>query len=247
MDLVQSARQLRAEGRITESYRLVRDSGVRIDDSVIWQHQPLFWADHAGGDCMLTRRKGSDASFIRELFSDKDFGHRFHRGAVRIPHQQADLERILASEYVSLVSDLNSLHWVVRDKQRKPFGVLSLTNISLTHRRAEVLLGVPRGAPFGLATAAMLLLFRFWFGVLKCQKLYTLTFDDNEHSLRGVLHLGFKVEGRLRRHFYDVSTQAFVDIVQAGLLADEAFSANNKRLMTRLRFNQVQEEETKQS
>lgn len=77
------------------------------------------------------------------------------------------------------------------------------------------------------------------WGVLKFQKLYTLTFDDNDYPLQGLLHLGFKVEGRLRRHFYDPAKRAFVDVIQASMLAEEAFSASNRRVMKRLRFNQV--------
>lgn len=245
MDIVNTARVLRASGKIKESFDLVQgnskgaDMGTNaIPASLVWQHQTFFWDDIQGGKCLLTRRKGTDAGFIQSLWRDADFAYRFHRLAARVPQQLADLERILNSEYVSLMTDLNSIHWVIRDIQREPWGVLSLTNISLVHKRAEVLLGVRSGAPFGLATAAMLLLFRFYFGVMKFQKLYTLTFDDNQHSLRGVLHLGFKTEGRFRKHFYDQSTQAFVDMVQAGLLAEEAFSAANKRLMHRLNFTQ---------
>jgi diamine N-acetyltransferase len=239
MDSVQTARQLRSAGKINESFALVRNSSSskQIPTSVVWQHQPLWWDDLAAGICVLSRRRGSDATFIQQLWADSEFAYRFHRLAVRIPPQLAELERILHSEYVSVIGDLNSLHWVVRDQQRRPWGVLSLTNISLSHKRAEVLLGVRAGAPFGLATAAMLLLFRFYFGVLKFHKLYTLTFDDNAHSLKGVLHLGFKQEGRLRQHFFDAATGKFVDMVQAGLLADAAFSAANRRLMQRLQFN----------
>jgi RimJ/RimL family protein N-acetyltransferase len=239
MDIVNSARRLRASGKIKESFDLVLggSSTGTIPGNLLWQHQTFFWDDIAAGNCMLTRRKGSDAGFIRMLWDDREFVYRFHRLAARLPQQQADLERILNSEYASLITDLNSLHWIVRDQQRKPWGILSLTNISVTHQRAEVLLGVKPGAPFGLATAAMLLLFRFYFEVMKFQKLYTLTFDDNEHSLRGVLHLGFKTEGRFRKHFHDASANTFVDMVQAGLLAEDAFSAGNKRLMQRLNFN----------
>ncbi len=242
-EVLKTARQLRAEGKIKESFELVQSStGTnKIPDSLVWQHQTFFWNDISAGNCLLTRRQGSDASFIKKLWADAEFVHRFNRLAARIPQQLTDLERILNSEYVSLVTDSNSIHWIVRDKWRKPWGVISLTNISLTHKRAEVLMGVMAGAPFGLATAAMLLLFKFYFGVLRFQKLYTLTFDDNEHSLRGVLHLGFKTEGRFRNHFYEQSTNSFVDLVQAGLLAEEAFSASNKRLMQRLNLNQVPE------
>ena len=160
---------------------------------------------------MLTRRTGTDAAFIRTLWNDRDFVQRFHRQAAEIPQRQEDLERILNSEYAALISDLNSIHWVVRDGRREPWGVLSLVNVSLAHRRAEVLLGVKDD-----------------------KKLCSLTFDDNLHSRRSTLHLGFKEEGRFREHFYDAAANRFIDMVQAGLLAEDAFSASNERLMRRL-------------
>jgi RimJ/RimL family protein N-acetyltransferase len=238
-DVIQTARQLRAQGKIRESFELVRsNAGAKTRQSaLLWQHQPFFWDDVAGGNCILTRRCGTDAAFIHSLWQNTAFVQQFNRMAVRIPQDYAVLERILNSEYTSLVGDLNSLHWIVRDDKQTPWGILSLTNISLAHRRAEVLLGVADAAPFGLATAAMYTLFRFFFRTMQFHKLYTLTFDDNPHALKGVMHLGFSIEGRMRQHFRDQVTGDYIDMVQAGLLADEAFSTRNTRLMRRLNFN----------
>lgn len=183
---------------------------------------------------MLTRRNAPDAAFIRSLWSNKEFIHSFHRLAGKLPDDQQELRNILGKEYVSLISDVNSIHWIVRDSKANPWGILSLTNISIAHERAEVLLGVLPGAPFGLATAAMLLLFKFFFQTMKFQKLFTLTYDDNEGSIAGVLHLGFQLEGRFRNHIKEPTTNQFVDLVQASLLSDEVFSPRNLRLAKRL-------------
>lgn len=236
-ELVQTARQLRSQGRIRESYELIKGNPDTRHSALLWQHQPFFWDILTGGNCRLTRRCGSDASFIHRLWQDIAFIQQFNRSAANIPQDQSVLARILDSEYASLISDLNSLHWVVRDDKQAPWGILSLTNISLAHKRAEVLLGVADGAPFGLATAAMYVLFGFFFRTMQFHKLYTLTFDDNPHSLKGVQHLGFSIEGRMRQHFRDPVSGHYIDMVQAGLLADEAFSTRNKRLMRRLNFN----------
>lgn len=237
-DCIKTARQLRAAGRIRESYELVQKSEALSNQHLLlWQHQPFFWQDIKGGNCLLTRRSSRDASFIRDLWQDRAFVRQFHRMAVKIPQESAVLQRILDSEYVSLIGDRDSLHWTVRAGQGDPFGVLSLTNISMQHKRAEVLLGVRRDAPFALAPSAMLLVFRFFFKTMGFHKLYTLTFDDNPRALKGVLHLGFRKEGRLRDHFFDAATGNFVDLVQAGLLASDAFSTSNERMMRRLQLH----------
>ena len=126
------------------------------------------------------------------------------------------------------------MHWIVRDPSGRPWGLLSLTDISLLHKRAEVLLGVLPGAPFGLAMAAMLMLFNLYFKANQFNKLYSLVFADNPHSLKGTLHLGFKQEGLLRRHTLDPTSQAYMNVIQTGLLAQDAFSPSNIRLMKKL-------------
>jgi RimJ/RimL family protein N-acetyltransferase len=235
-EILQSARELRAEGKIQESYDLVRKNLGQNSRyaQIIWQHRPIFWRDLRAGKFSLTRRRGSDANFIRQLWADKKFIDSFHRLAGKLPDKLSDLQTVLDNEYSSLIKHGSSIHWVIRDSAGKPWGILSLTNISLTHQRAEVLLGVIPGAPFGMATAAMLILFNFYFNGMKFQKLYTLTYDDNVSSNKGVLHLGFKIEGRLRNHVRYPGTGKFLDLVQAGLLAEEAFTLANLRLIKKL-------------
>ena len=96
------------------------------------------------------------------------------------------------------------------------------------------MLGVLPGAPNGLSTAVMLILFQFYFKAMKFNKLYSFVYDDNIHSLKGTLHLGFKEEGRLRKHVIDPKSGEYVDLVQTGLLAEDAFNPTTKRLMQRL-------------
>jgi RimJ/RimL family protein N-acetyltransferase len=233
--ILAQTRALRAQGRIQESFELARTTWKgREHDVLLWQHQPMFWSEIAAGNCMLTRRNGADVKFVRELWDNKKFIRSFHPLAAPLPQSDARLTEILQNEYSSLVLDSKALHWVVRDRNRKPWGLLSLTDIALRHRRAEVLLGVLPNAPYGLAPAAMLVLFQFYFNALKFNKLYSLIFDDNSHSLKGTLHLGFKQEGHLRQEVIDPATGKPADLIRTGLLREEAFSAANKKLMERL-------------
>jgi len=230
------ARSLRAEHQFQEAYQLVVDEtntrqGLK---GLAWEHQPIFWSDIEAGICKLTRRKGSDANFIEELWRNQNFVYSFHRHAAEIPKSKQKLEEILEREFISTITESKALHWIVRDKKSQPWGILSVTEISLIHKRAEVMLGVLPGAPNGLSTAAMLILFQFYFKAMKFNKLYSFVYDDNIHSLKGTLHLGFKEEGRLRKHVIDPKSGEYVDLVQTGLLADDAFNPTTKRLMQRL-------------
>ena len=184
--------------------------------------------------CLLTQRNGDDAAFIRMLWSNAKFLRSFHRLAPPLPKDDVELVRILNAESQSPLQKSRAVHWIVRSADGQPWGLLSLTDVSLQHKRAEVLLGVLPGAPFGLATAAMLLLFHVYFQVRKFNKLYSLVFADNPHSLKGTLHLGFQQEGLLRRHTFDPASQTFVDVIQTGIHAQEAFSPSNVRLIKKL-------------
>lgn len=230
------ARNLRANRQFQEAYQLVVSESDKLPShrGLAWEHQPIFWSDIEAGICKLTRRNAGDADFIQALWSNHDFVYSFHRHAVAITSNKQQLKEILEREFISTIGESKSLHWIVRDKNSQPWGILSLTEISLIHKRAEVMLGVLRGAPNGLSTAAMLVLFQFYFKAMKFNKLYSFVYEDNAHSLKGTLHLGFKVEGRLRKHVVDPKSGEYVDLVQTGLLAEDAFNPTTKRLMQRL-------------
>ena len=134
--------------------------------------------------CVLTRRNADDAAFMRMLWADPVFMHSFHRLAPALPVADHELQRILNVEFQNHVAKSRALHWTVRDPSGRPWGLLSLTDVSLLHKRAEVLLGVLPGASFGLATAAMLMLFNLYFKANQFNKLYSLVFADNPHSLK---------------------------------------------------------------
>lgn len=184
--------------------------------------------------CVLTRRNASDAAFIRTLWADPVFMRSFHRLAAPLPPEDHELQRILNVEYQSPIAKSRAVHWIVRAPNGQAWGLLSLTDVSLQHKRAEVLMGVLPGGPFGLVTAAMLMLFHFCFKVNRLNKLYSVVFSDNPHSLKTTLHLGFRQEGLLRRHTFDPTSQTYVDVIQTGLLAEDAFCAGNIRLMKKL-------------
>lgn len=227
---------LRSNRRFKEAYQWVAEQATRQKhlQGLVWEHQPIFWGDIQAGICKLTRRNGSDAAFVEALWRNDDFVYSFHRHAATFLKGRRDLAKILEQEFLATIGLSKSLHWIVRDIDSNPWGILSLVDISLIHQRAEVMLGVLPGAPFGLSTAAMLTLFQFYFRALKFKKLYSFVYDDNPHSLKGTLHLGFKIEGRLRKHVLDPRSGNYLDLIQTGLLAEDAFTPDTAKLMRRL-------------
>lgn len=232
----QKLRLLRNQKKFDEAFELAKQAleGHPQLVHIVLEHHPIFWRNMRAGKCDLARRNSQDSKFVRELWANTDFINNFHRLAPRLPETDTQLASILDSEYASTLSEAKAIHWIVRDKHQQPWGLMSLTEVSWAHQRAELLIGVLPNAPMGLAPAAMLVLFQFYFKVMKFNKLVSLVYEDNMHSLKGALHLGFKEEGNLKHHLRDPRTGAYVSIKQLGLFSEDAFSNGNAALCRRL-------------
>jgi len=243
--LLRHTRELRLAGKIDESYRAACAAlgGDGRIGSLTWQHHTLFWSDITARTCILSRRGPGDLSFLRKVWQDRAFMQQFHRQAAELPPSDERLCDVLRQEFAALLQESKSLHWIVRDRGGCPQGLLSLVDISLQHRKAEVLLGVLPGARFGLATAAMLMLVQFYFKAMRFHKLYSLVYPDNQRSLESTLHLGFRIEGRLKGEVLDPVSGSYCDLIRTGLLAEDAWTPGNLRLMERLLRSAVQTQE----
>lgn len=234
-ELIAKARALRSDRKHEAAFELL---SANLDSAkyqnLLFENHPIWWSEINAGLVKLTRRSSHDSEFLKQVWNDKKFLYQFHRHANKLPDTPQELSALLEKEYLSLLSNSNSIHWIVKDKSGTPWGLLSLTSISLKHKRAEVLLGVMDGAPPGLSVAAMLILFQFYFRAIKFNKLTSFVYADNPHSLKGTLHLGFREEGQLVKHSFDPESKQFVDMIQTGLLSEYAFTEKNKRLMDRL-------------
>ena len=186
--------------------------------------------------CVLTPVRGTDSVFIRALWGNQAFMHDFHRLAPPLPASDLELVARLEQDFRESGAKSAALNWIIRTPAGKPVGMLTLTALSRVHRRGEVMLGVLPDAPFGIATAAMLMIFELFFRTLQFNKLYSFVFADNRHSLKGTLHLGFSIEGELRQHVFDHESNQYIDLIQTALFADQAFNARNRKLMERLLF-----------
>lgn len=227
-------RRSRHFGIAYKSLRQAVRAGHSDLKSLVWQHNPIFWIDIPAGICTLNRRNAEDAAFLRQFWQEPELVYQFHRHSAPLPKDDAKLQRILDQEMSSIISESHAIHWVIRDAQGRPWGLLSLCDISITHRRAEVLLGILPGAPIGTAAAAMLMLFQFYFNIMKFNKLVSFIYPENTKSIKSTMHLGFKKEGELRGHTLDPKSGKYLDMLQFGLLKDDAFKNDNKRIAQRL-------------
>jgi len=233
--LFEEVRELHRQRQHQSAFNLLNSKLDSIKyQNLLFKNHPIWWAEINAGICRLSRRSSKDIDFVRQIWGQKDFIYSFHRHANNLPSENVKLAQLLEKEYLALVSESHAIHWIVKDRAGNPWGLLSITGISLTHKRAEVLLGLMDQAPRGLSTAAMLILFQFYFNAIKFNKLLSFVYEDNPHSLKGALHIGFKEEGRLKKHVIDPRSNYYVNLIQTGLLAEDAFSDGNKRLMERL-------------
>jgi RimJ/RimL family protein N-acetyltransferase len=233
--ITELARQARFEGNFDNGFNIIKDELSKFTqyDALVWQHQPLFWSPIVAGNYTLTRRDSSDADFVESLWGDSNFRRRFHRQALDLP-PRVQLEKLLKGEFLSLIGESKALHWIIRDKVGQAQGLLSLTEISMQHRRAEVLLGLSPKAPLGIGVAAMFMLFQFFFRTMKFYKLVSMIYTDNDLALKTTVHLGFRIEGILRGHMLDPASGHYVDMYQLALLESEAFRPANQRVMSRM-------------
>ena len=181
----------------------------------------------------LIKRGGEHAGFVKQLWEEPNFRHHYNR----LQNIHADINQLandLDKEKAADVRRTRSSHWVITGPNQLAQGVLSLVDISDTHRRAELLVGVSQQAPQGTALSAVLICFQLFFHELHYDKLLSFIYPDNVHSLKSTLALGFKQEGFLRQHLVDPSTGKRHDVIQTGLLKTEAFSDRNKKLAKKL-------------
>lgn len=232
--ILAEAGRLRKSGRFSEAYQYVK---AQVSDSSripIWAHHPIFWKEMRAGSCVLQRRSQKDCQFLYSIWEEPGFIEKFNCLAPPLPQDSEELKTILDAEYHSTVDFSKELHWIVGDHRKNQYGLLSLVDISLAHKKAEVLIGVLPRTPAGIAPTAMYILFKFFFQILNFNKLYTYVAASNQHSLKGTLHLGFRREGLLKSEIFNPISGSYVDLIRTGIDKQEALTSLQAPLAKRL-------------
>jgi len=100
-------------------------------------------------------------------------------------------------------------------------GSTGIFKINWQHRYASTgtLIGDPERRNKGFGTDAKMHVLNYAFNVLNLHRMVTEAFEFNEPSLHYNLKCGYKVEGRLRQHYFKEGR--YVDAVQLGVLRED--------------------------
>ena len=236
-ELLATLRAWRRSDRLAQAQALLaelllqhpQDSGLAL---LAWQHQDFWWQPVVGNRVSLIRRGSADLDLVRRCWADAHFMDRFNRLAVRLPADDDALRALLLREHWALPGENKALHWTIHSANQA-WGFVSLVEISLTHRRAEFLIGTLPGTASRLAVAAAHLLLGFAAGRVGLQRLVAHFYPENKPALQAALHLGFSHEGLLRQHVLLPNGQR-CDLVVTGLALDAAYFASRSAFRQRL-------------
>lgn len=114
--------------------------------------------------------------------------------------------------------DSGKIDWIVMDKGEK-IGIISLVDINMKNRRAELIVGFPTTTRSSLkAVESTCLALNFAFHKLNINRVYSYVYSDNASSEENTLKLGFQQEGALRQHIIHPITGEPLDMYINGLL-----------------------------
>lgn len=175
----------------------------------------VWWGPRAMGDVVLRLPLEQDQDFLARCFGERDFIRRYRRS------QEGDEAGVRAFLDLARVQPRQSrrLDWIVCQGPR-PVGLASLSDLDFTHRRGELLVGLPEAdARVPVALKASLAVMDFAFDGLRLHKLVSYVYGDNAQAQANTLHLGLRQEGLLRGHL--LTSDGPLDLYVNGLLADE--------------------------
>lgn len=199
-------------------------------NSMSFRLAPFWWQPVQGKRLTLVRMTAAHYEFVLKCRNNAAFQQRYNlfqpasRQAVKKDLQQAEQHPL----------ENNHIEWVV-EKQGVPIGLAALTDLSMEHSRAELLVGFPgTPTPFNSVEATLLVL-EFAFATLGLQKIYSHVYASNPHSQRSSIHIGFEQEGVLRSHIKAPNSNKRLDLYANGYLPDKFYKrSKTTRLFKRL-------------
>lgn len=149
----------------------------------------------------LSRLLMTDKPALLEHLSSKDV----YNTTLNIPHPytDADADWWLQKRVIQNTKQIKAVSLAIRDVEAKLIGVVSADNLDVgsTHK-AEIGYWLARGYwGRGIMTDAVKAFVRYAFEELGLLKVVAHCFELNISSARVLEKSGFKLEGRLRKHF----------------------------------------------
>lgn len=123
--------------------------------------------------------------------------------------------------------DSNKIDWIVIANGER-IGIISLVDINMNNRRAEMIVGFPSATRSSLKTVeSTCLALSFAFQQLNINRVCSYVYSNNVRSEENTLKLGFLQEGALREHIVHPNTGEPLNMYVNGLLKAD-FYRNNR-------------------
>ncbi|MGD1806202.1 GNAT family N-acetyltransferase [Dapis sp. BLCC M126] len=177
---------------------------------------------HQGRSLILRRTLPEDAPLLFEqMYNNPEF-MRLFRLNDRVETQAQLTERLTRDLKIDPAKS-RYLELLMIHQTQGPIGMVSLVAYSSLHRRAELLLGlfndVHRGHIYG--PEGSLLVTDLAFNQYNLHRLYAYVYQYNQAPQKILPAVGFTLEGVLREHIFDLTSQTFVDLHLYGMTLTE--------------------------
>lgn len=227
------------QARLTPSTRSPIQAQPAWLAHLAWCAHQAWWQPLQGPHVRLRRLQAADARWLKALFSDESFADLVNRdyGQRVRAMPEPTVAQLLAQQARQSPVDTGALIYRVERLDGQALGLASLVTIDSEARRAEFIIGFPKGA----ATASQVmetgcLLIDLAFGRVGFHKVTSAIYGDNPRlsSLVSSLQaLGFEREGLQRQHV-KLPGGRFVDLHLMGALREEVLrNARVARLRAR--------------
>jgi RimJ/RimL family protein N-acetyltransferase len=168
---------------------------------------------HQGRSLSLRRTLPSDAPLLyQRAYQNLDFMRLF-----RLNDRPADVNEVrsrLENLQQQPPDSIGYLELMIVHHQHGAIGMVALSDYAPLHRRAEFLIGLfeetHRHASYGLEASLMTL--DLAFNAYAMNRVYAYTYAYNQPAQKGLTSLGFNLEGVLKEHVFDHSSDRFVDL-----------------------------------
>lgn len=204
--------------------------GNRQADENLWQIAPFWRAAVEGRRLVLRLYSEKDAAFLGECLGNKAFMANYLRFLSRTKSLRLIAAHLRNAEK-HLPWQTGAVNWVIhrRDVPERPVGLANLVDLSILHRRAEFLVGIPEQEErhAGVPLEASLLAMDFAFNRARLHKLTSIVYQDNVRAQESTLALGFKQEGYRPDHLYDHDRQRYLGVYENGITVAE-FRSNTR-------------------
>ncbi|MBK7352973.1 MAG: hypothetical protein IPI97_06380 [Nitrosomonas sp.] len=180
-----------------------------------------------------------DFQFLQQCYGNNDFMEQFLPMGRKNQSNEAIFNALKHNKFP--VAQFRAMHRIIKKNQAidqtepgsqyrenlKSIGLVSLIDIQIAHRRAELLMGFPNESDRQFASSVvMLLIFDFAFNQIGLQKLTSLVLANNTHSQRSTEAIGFLREGFKKKHFRHPKSYEWLDCYENGL-NEENFRTNS--------------------